>query len=404
MKPVPAGTREPKIVALYWRRLRSRNGFLSWCGLLLAGSLGCGPGGDIVLLKLDARSSGAAGAATNGGAAGSSGAASSSRDALLAPYASSSIWNTPLGDQASWVAVTLQPALAGIRTEAVVILLDLQQATLSIQHSDAGWTGADRCPAHAPEHFTARAPAPFLVLEGPGVSGAPVVALQDDQRSLRQGLPFARCTTSAPATVQFEEDAGDLLGDGIQGANGGSGLSALGGVLRLGELGPRTGPPRHALAIHVNDVSLYAAATKSDCFRWPASRGDAYCVGTYAGANPALRMGALLALPPGTALALRTEPAKLLAWTLGNYGAYVVNDAGSASYAFNVELSPQGWFVDEFESAWGFPFQTTALGALWAQDIQDLFNALAVVDDNVAATPGGAGKRVQPLLPELSPR
>lgn len=391
MKPVPAGRGEPEFGALYWRRLPSKNRFAAWCWLALVGGVGCGPGGDIVL----------AGAPQAVGAAGASDAPPS-RDPLLAPYASSSVWNTPLGDQATWVQVTLQPAAAGIRTEAVVILLDLQQALLSIQHSDAGWTGDDRCPANAPEHFTGHAPLSFLVLEGPGISGAPVVALQEDGTSIRQGLPFARCTAAMPATIQYEDDAGDLLGDGINGANGGSGLSALGGVLRLSELVPGAPPPHHALAIHVYDVNLYAASKKSDCFRWPAWRADDYCIGTYAGANPALRMGSLLALPPGTALTLRTEPGKLLAWTLANYGAYVVNDAGSASYAFNVELSPKGWFVDEFASAWGFPFQTTDLSAPWAQDIQDLFNALAVVDDNSPATPGGAGMRLQPLLPDLN--
>ena len=47
----------------------------------------------------------------------------------------------------------------------------------------------------------------------------------------------------------------------------------------------------------------------------------------YQGAVAELVHGALLALPPGTdiaALGLRTEPGRMIAWTLQNYGAYIV--------------------------------------------------------------------------------
>jgi hypothetical protein len=229
-----------------------------------------------------------------------------------------------------------------------------------------------------------------------------VVALQGDGRSLRQGLPFARCISGAPGTIQYEEQAGDILGDGQHGANGGSATSALGGVLRLGELLPGRDPPRHALALHLSGAeNLWNASGADDCFRWPATRGDAYCVDEYGGSEPQLRMGSLLALPPGAPPMLRTEAAQKLAWTLQNYGAYIVNDAGSSSYAFNVELSPFGWFVDEFETAWGFPFPTMDAGSDWALDVQALFDALEVVTDNGPAAVGGTGVRLQPALPPL---
>ncbi len=294
--------------------------------------------------------------------------------------------------------------MLGIRSEAVAILLDQRYPTVSVQHNDAGWSGADRCPAAEPSHFEAHAPVNFLVTEGPGKSGTPIVALQSDRLSLKQGLPFARCMEGGPGSIAFEEPAGDLDGDGLHGANGGSGLSALGGVIRLGELAPDAAPPRHALAIHLfGSENLNKSATAEDCFRWPASRGDAGCTQRYAGVEPALRMGSLLALPHDKRPGLRTQAAEKLAWTLENYGAYVVNDAGSSSYAFNVELSPAGWFDDDFESAWGFAFQTTDTGSDWANDVQLLFAALAVVDDNAPATPGGAGVRLQPSLGALAP-
>ena len=77
-------------------------------------------------------------------------------------------------------------------------------------------------------------------------------------------------------------------------------------------------------------------------------------------------------------------------------------DRRCPTYAFNVELSPNGWFAQEFEAAWGFAFETVDTESDWALDVQALFDALEVVTDNSAATPGGAGARLQPLLPELS--
>ncbi len=357
----------------------------------------CGPGGDIRLFS--------AGAGVDVPAVETptvEPATVSSRDATAFPYASDSIWNTALGDAAVLVEVALAPASLGIRTEAVTVLLDTTAPPLAVQQNDAGWTGADRCPGSDTERFQTYAPSGFLVTEGEGMTSTPVVAIQADGRSLRQGLPFARCTPNAPGTIAFEESGGDLYGDGLVGANGGSGLSALGGVLRLGELLPAAAPPRHALAVHVwGRENLWQAAQEQDCSRWPASRGDAYCLEYYSGQEPELRMGALLALPRGNLPALRTLAAQKLAWTLQNYGAYVVNDAGSSTYAFNVELGPAGWVADEFRSAWGFSFETTDLSSDWARDLQALFDALAVVSDNSETNVGGAGTKLQPALPAL---
>jgi hypothetical protein len=354
----------------------------------------CGTGGDIRLFPVEVPATPAP----------SDTPPTTSRDPLLKPFASTSFWNVPLGNQAALEPAELAPATLGIRTEAVVILLDTTAPALSVTYNPAGWTGADRCPVGTEQQFLAYAPSDFLVVEGRGKTSTPIVALQADGRTLEQGLPFARCEAGGAATIAFQEDPSDLYGDGRFGANGGSGLSALGGVLRLGELLPDGEPPRHALAIHLHgEQNLWQATNEDDCFRWPAARADSYCLESYGGRQPELKMGSLLALPPGALPALRTDAAQKLAWTLQNYGAYVVNDAGSASYAFNVELSPQGWFVEEFEAAWGFTFQTTELSSDWALDVQTLFDALQVVTDNSPSTPGGAGTPLQPLLPTLQP-
>lgn len=348
---------------------------------------GCDPGQDIRLFPEERRTGGVL---------------ADKRSPTQAPYSSDSIWNTALGQDAILKEVAISPTLAGVRADAVVLLLDLQAPPLSVQHSDAGWTGADRCLAFGPEHFAARSASDFLVASDP-LASMPIVALMDDGRTLEQGLPFARCTPNGPATIAFREPAGDLYGAGLIGANGGSGLSALGGVLRLDELLPNSPAPRHALALHLSgQKDLWNASDPSDCFRWPASRGDGSCVDEYGGNEAELRMGSLLALPRGTALALRTLAASKIAWTLENYGAYVVNNAGSQTYAFNVELSANGDFSSQFQAAWGFTFETTDMTSDWGRDLQAIFDALAVVTDNTSATPGGAGNRLQNPLPPLS--
>jgi len=48
-----------------------------------------------------------------------------------------------------------------------------------------------------------------------------------------------------------------------------------------------------------------------------------------------------------------------------------------------------------------FQFSAQSRDVPFSRDMRKLFTALAVVDDNSAATPGGAGARVQPLAPDF---
>ncbi len=118
-----------------------------------------------------------------------------------------------------------------------------------------------------------------------------------------------------------------------------------------------------------------------------------------------MRMGALLAIPASqdlAALGLVTEPAKQLAWTLQNYGAYIVDDTWGPGYALNVEDGVDGSFTAHFAADWAFEFEAAGDSkSPWAKDIQRLMTALYVVDSNSRTTVGGGGEPLQPLAPPL---
>jgi hypothetical protein len=95
-----------------------------------------------------------------------------------------------------------------------------------------------------------------------------------------------------------------------------------------------------------------------------------------------VRPGSLLALPSSLdigLLQLKTIPAVHLAWTLQNYGLYLVDDSYWDAIALETELSPSGRYTDQFQSAWGFPFQSNSNA--WSSDIKKIFSHLSVVSN-----------------------
>ena len=68
-----------------------------------------------------------------------------------------------------------------------------------------------------------------------------------DGTTLIEGDAFARCSAGSVPTAATSKVYGSILCDGLGGAAGGSGLSTLGGVLRVNELGAwRPDQPRAA--------------------------------------------------------------------------------------------------------------------------------------------------------------
>ena len=105
----------------------------------------------------------------------------------------------------------------------------------------------DRSPPSAPTLFSAPVLDDFVFT--PGVAGRRRVDGDPDgqRRTIKQTQPFSRCMAGGAATSRYDSADVDITGDGITGAHGGSGLSAIGGTLRVGELRPGGPPVRHAL-------------------------------------------------------------------------------------------------------------------------------------------------------------
>eukprot|EP01113_Clastostelium_recurvatum_P021429 TRINITY_DN2539_c0_g2_i2.p1 TRINITY_DN2539_c0_g2~~TRINITY_DN2539_c0_g2_i2.p1 ORF type:complete len:183 (-),score=36.15 TRINITY_DN2539_c0_g2_i2:82-630(-) len=147
----------------------------------------------------------------------------------------------------------------------------------------------------------------------------------------------------------------------------------------LGEFTPDSPPIRHAIKINFWSEENYY---QNPCYRWPAIRCDGDH-SKYNGSQPAMKPGALLALPPsiniGT-LGLETKPAAMLAWTLQNYGGYVADDTAWSAYSIETETGPVGAVEDEFMKVWGFPFTERSKDTPWSRDIDRIVLALHVVD------------------------
>lgn len=119
---------------------------------------------------------------------------------------------------------------------------------------------------------------------------------------------------------------------------GGSFLSSIGGTVRGGEF--KAGSITHALKLEAYAHDFYWAGWSGpECFAWPALACDGYAQhggsGGYNGTNPLVKPGALLAVPPGAApairAALRTAPGKTLLGALEAFGGYIVDDTAGDS-------------------------------------------------------------------------
>jgi hypothetical protein len=342
-------------------------------------------------------------------------ATTAARDPLKQPFASNSIWNMPIGSGAQFVAANLSgnpgkniwAAMPGIDGEHIIMTPTAPMTKLN--YSNAGWSGKNRCTATGALQVTVPMPSSY-VIPNSRVNSAGVF-LMSDKRTIVQTQPVARCTAGAAGTTMAKFANVDLYGTGIPGAHGGSGLSSIGGSIRVGELRPgSTTGPRHALKVNVYaKEALYKCTSRASCFRWPASHADSYAVGWYGAAtgnkNTAMKMGALLAIPPSKSIAslnLETAPGKQLAWTLQNYGAYIVDDAYAPGFDISVEDGPGGSVQKQFKADYGYEMlQRVSQNTAWVRDIQKLAKALYVVNNNTANSIGGGGTPRQPLAPKI---
>lgn len=346
----------------------------------------------------------------------------STRDPLQQPFASTSIWNYPIGSGAQYVAANLLTTWSEVtygadgtyapmpHADEEYLVLRPSAPSRQVGYSSVGWDAGDRCVVTGATLFNAPIPDNYIVPDSNGNN--PAAILMADGRTIKQCQPFTRCAPTGPATAMVVFDDEDIYGQGITGAHGGSGLSSLGGTLRLGELRPAQGNigPKHVLKCNVHArTALFNATTFDQAYRWPATTCDGYAREVYGvdnnNTNFAMRMGALLAIPANVdinSLGLETQPAKQLAWTLQNYGTYIVDDTSSPGFMWAVEVSPDGDFRTQFRDDWGYAFEQRNIDDTpWVRDTRRLVAQLYVVDNNSPTSIGGGGTPRQPLLPEF---
>ena len=333
--------------------------------------------------------------------ASSVGVTQTTRDKWLQPFASTSIWNMPIGANAVYVPAGLQNA----QSTGVDINLLYKVSANSPErpiYDPASWERRASGSAVADPNRRKTMPIPdnLIVPDAlpPDTPNNASAFLLPDGKTLVQINPLARTRIGGPVYGWVTPDI-SIYGDGILGGHGGSGLSSIGGTIRLNEL---TGiaPIRHALQLQVwakKYLSYNNDATRG--YRWPAVTADDYASSSYLGTNPALEMGALLALPPSVtaaSLTLQTNIGRKLFKALQDYGGYIVDDTNWDAHAISVEAG-----VEAEVAVTGYTFEQGS-GALH-DDLNELFRALAVVNNNSAATIGGGGTPRQPLAPPISP-
>ena len=355
---------------------------------------------------------------------------SASRNPLQQPFATNSIWNMPIGSAAAFAPanLTANPASSDSGATnvewAVVFGLDSEHIILTptaplvqINYESNAWSGASRCGATGSgSGFPVAVPIPatYTVPSDNGNDGAAILA--PDGQTVIQFQPMALCTAGESGTAAAMAPTVNLYGPGIFGAHGGSGMSSIGGSIRVGEMRPGQLGMHHALKVDMNYYEYYHASSQAQSYRWPAVTSDSawqdYGL-TSAGAqganysNPAMVMGALLAIPSTVSISslnLQTEPGKQLAWTLQNYGAYIVDSSTDCCFNFSEEESPAGSVSAQFQTDYGFPMMVRFnSGSAWAQDIETIRTVLQVVNNNGPSSIGGGGTPLQPLAPQISP-
>eukprot|EP01084_Bolivina_argentea_P025787 47950_1 len=229
--------------------------------------------------------------------------------------------------------------------------------------------------------------------------------LQPDNVTIYQMQPLYHCNESGPILAQaafFEYGQNvSILGEGIRGAHGGSGLSSIGGTIRKGELiGNDIHSIKHALKLEFFANVYYYGQYDYSCYRWPAHNCDSYVHKNnsnleYNGTNSWFMPGALLAVPSDVQLNLTTIPGQKMFWALQNFGGYIVDDTASNRCSMCIEYGVK----PEFEEYWGYEFEATE--GNWYEDVVKVFQQLKIVINNNVTTIGGGGEPLQPLAPPI---
>ncbi len=284
---------------------------------------------------------------------------------------------------------------------------------------ERAWRGGQECAEGGPQRGSVPFPAALMV-DCEDNNNAFALLLPDNE-TLLQSQPLYRAAPGRPIMAQFPPTspypgflAGwniSILGDGANGAHGGSFLSSLGGTIRAGEFSAGRIPHALKLEVYGHDYYWSGLLGPPACYAWPALACDGYGnhsgFNGYAGLVPAVRPGALLAVPTALAGALaarlETAPARTILAALVAYGGYLVDDTAGDSAAICAEPAA----IAELQSTFGISINITrpalaasagATGAFF-RDVVAIFQNLHAVANNAPESVGGGGTPLAPPAP-----
>jgi hypothetical protein len=332
------------------------------------------------------------------------------RDARTWPFLSTSIWNTPIGSGAVFhnpgIFRAPFPLPDNFFSDDDYFIVATSDDPPTPWYNQGWWgdrPGLTHC--NITGRFVGNIPFPTNVTVTKGGNNAAAL-LQPDNHTIINTQPLYRCTPGSPVLSLMLTGMGAkddiVFGNGTWGAHGGSGLSSIGGTIRLGELLPDTPPIRHALKLQLYAFNYYYDQRPG--YVWPALYCDGYAFDPkypahYSGNDIYLSPGSLLAIPSNITVNVTTVPAQKLLFALQNYGGYLCDD----TYGNRGTINTEHGVTDEFKAAYGYPFTSrpTGPGAAWYADMLALFQSLHVVINNSNRTVGGGGTPLQPTPPPI---
>lgn len=331
----------------------------------------------------------------------SPGGTTGGRDPLTWPFSQSSIWNQPIGSGAVYVDAGFTPA-SNISVDDDWWIVTSSSDPVTNVYNPNSWTV--RCGGTA-WNSTTVFPSALLVPDAqpPDTPNYASAILQPDGRTIQQYEPTARCAAGGPL-FGYQAETVDIYGDGIYGGHFGSGLSSIGGTIRVGELRPSAGALQHALKLEAWAQKYYYYSSSLPGFRWPADMADDYAASQYHGTNPALTEGSLLAIPASvniSSLGLATDAGRKIAQALQDYGGYIVDDTAWDDFAIATEINPTSSVRAQFVADYGYHIDDYSTP--FFADLNTIFGALKVVDNNGPTSIGGGGTPLVPLAPAMPP-
>lgn len=325
------------------------------------------------------------------------------RDPWLWPFSQNSIWNQPIGSEAIYVDANLKPANNVDFDIQHIMELSSEYPERQVLGTDV-W-GPGRCDGTNYLGFTLRVPDYWIVPDAISEDVTPnnnFAFRLPNSNTVFEGNQVSRCVAAGPVYLPgwmnspSNRSYQSIIGNGLNGSGqGASGMSALGGTIRLGEF-ISDEPIRHAIKINPWAAKYCYYHDTLPGFKWPATSADSYASTVYLGNDPNIVMGSLLAIPPDVtseSIGIKTFAGEKLFFTMQNYGVYFTEDSYGDYWGLIVERGVDNELLNEF----GFSVSSET----FINDMNKLMTALSVVTNNSPNQIGGGGAPIQPLAPDF---